>query len=266
MTKRSRASQARRIRKLPPARDVAAFYLDQENQRFVVTTKTMLINQLHRDGPRIRRSFDELAKEHIRACSELFGQTHGMLMRHLPRQDEQDLKATAARLLASASSTYIASIEVARHGYRRQYGILARTLVETLATVIVLMIQPTALEKFYKGELSSVKCVGWAKAALPPIGSYYGMLSEQFTHVGTTHAILEPTKAYKPDDEAFPFIISSMRGDAWLLFVVTELVYHDELLSPRYWFRQTDEHVAYNPSEEEREWMATFLESQDIVL
>jgi hypothetical protein len=189
-----------------------------------------------------------------------------MLMRHLPRLGDNDLKATAARLLVTAANAYTASIEVARHGYRRQYGILARAVVETLATVITLMIREAALEEFHQGKLSSTKCVGWAKAVLPPIGHYYGMLNHEFAHIGPVHAVLEPPKLYRPDEEAFPFIVSSIRGDIWLLFVVTELVYHDELIEPRYWFSEGENAVAYRPSDAEREWMQVFLEPKDINL
>jgi hypothetical protein len=48
-----------------------------------------------------------------------------------------------------------------------------------------------------------------------------------------------------------------------MLYVATELAFHDEVPSPRYWFRLDGERVAYNPSEEERAWMARFLEPEE---
>lgn len=234
--------------------------IDEVRGRLVFTTNDMLVNQLHRDGPRICRSFDKYTKNSIAECSPIFGRVQGMLLQHLPRLNDDGFKATSARLLTSASNAYVAGIEVARHGYRRQYGIMARALLETLATVIVLAIRPTALEEFHTGNLRSTKCVGWSKDVLPPIGEYYGMLSNEFAHIGKKHAIFEPPTLYKEDDEALPFIINSIRGDTWLLYVVAELVYYDEFPNARYWFDHRNGAVAYNPSPEERAWMARFLE------
>jgi hypothetical protein len=79
-----------------------------------------------------------------------------------------------------------ASIEVARHGYPRQYGAIARVLIETLATVIVIAVKAGALEVFHSGTLDSTKCITWSKAVLPPLGQYWGMLSNEFVHIGKT--------------------------------------------------------------------------------
>jgi len=196
MTKQTRAKGMRRKLGLPPRHKVASLHVDRENKRVVVTTKDMLQKQLHRDGPRIRASFDRLARGHLSDCSEMFGEAVGLIVRHLPNVWDDGFKATVSRLLNSASNTYLAGIEVARHGYRRQYGMLARSLIETIATVIVIAIRPTALAEFHAGKLKSTKCVGWAREAVEPLGVYYGMLSEHFVHVGRAHATFEPVAPY----------------------------------------------------------------------
>ncbi len=259
MTKRSKASLDRRQLNLPRRENVASARIDHENQRIVFTTKDMLTNQLRRDGPAIAKSFDKIASVHIDACSAVFGTASGMIVHHLPYLDDLGFKATAARLLMSACNAYLASIEIARHGYRRQYGVMARAFIETLATVIVLSIRPTALAEFHAGTLSSTKRIGWSKPVIEPLGMYYGMLSDQFTHIGVAHAALEPLSKFNTNDEALVFITSSMRGNAWLLYVVTELIYHDEISSPRYWSTQGGGEVYYAPSDEERSWMSEFL-------
>ncbi len=259
MTKKSESALARRRLKFPQRENIASARVDHESNRIIFTTKNMLTNQLRRDGPKIARSFDNFAKADIEACSALFGTANGMIMRHLPSLDNDGYKATSARLLLSACHAYLASIEVARHGYRRQYGVMARSFLETLATVIVLAIRPTALAEFHAGTLSSTKCVGWAKPVIEPIGMYYGMLSDQFTHIGVNHASFEPLTLFTADEEPLSFIKSTMRGNVWLLFVVAELIHHDEISEPRYWFAKGGGAVAYDPAEEEREWMKVFL-------
>jgi len=259
MTKRTRTKKIRNRFAIPPERRVASIRVDRDKKLIVVTTKDMIKNQLNRDGPKIRRSFDIVARSHIAACGEIFGEAVGLIIRHLPRLDDYGYKATASRLLSTGANTYLASIEVARHGYRRQYGILARSLIETIATVIAITIQPKALEEFHAGKLRSTKCIGWAKGVIEPLGMYYGMLSDQFVHTGPAHASFEPLAPYTSDDEALKFIASSMRGDAWMLYLAAELVFHDEVESPRYWKSVGDGVAAYNPSQDERQWMNEFL-------
>jgi hypothetical protein len=83
------------------------------------------------------------------------------------------------------------------------------------------------------------------------------MLSDEFVHFGKNHSKIETSSDYTENDEALPFIISSIRGDVWLLHVVTELVFSDESHT-RYWRRDGQE-ARFDPSAEARQWMNTFL-------
>ncbi|MDD1452665.1 hypothetical protein NHF48_019810 [Sphingomonas sp. H160509] len=259
MTKKSFDRKHRDAHSIPKREDVAAINFDRENNRFMFLKKNMLENQLYRDGPRIARSFDKIAKSHIKEVSAIFAATQGMILRHLPRLDDDGYRATSARLLASAANSFIASIEVARHGYRRQFGMISRSLIETLATTVVLKIRPDAVEEFHNGKLPSTNCVGWAKPVFPPIGQYYGMLNG-FVHIGREHSMLEMPTLYKDDDAALPFILGMIRGNVWTMFVLTEFVFHDEVDDLRFW-RVVDENaLAYDPSEETQAWSNEFLD------
>src|ERR1700733_12221201 len=157
MTRKSQSRLNRERRKIPRHDNIASVTVDHDRKKVIFTTSDMLVKQLHRDGPRVAESFDRLTKTDIEECSAVFGQVQGLLLRHLSRLDSADFKATATRLLFSASNSLVASIEVARHGYPRQYGAVARVLIETLATVIVLAIKKGALEEFHAGTLDSTK-------------------------------------------------------------------------------------------------------------
>jgi hypothetical protein len=175
-------------------------------------------------------------------------------------RDDPGFKTTAARLLWYGVRTLMASIETARHGFRRPYGVLARSVIETIATVVFITMNKDALDEFHAGTLQSSKCIGPAKAVFPPLGQFYGMLSNQFVHIGTQHAADISLLPYFNEDEALPFILSTLRANTWMLYVAAELVFHDELPLPRYWFALGGGQVAYNPSETERAWMARFLD------
>lgn len=232
--------------------------IEQESKRVIFTTKDMLLKQIQREGPRIARAFDSLARSDLTACSEVYGRVLGQLLRHLPQVDSEGYKETAARLLLNASSTIVASIEVARHGYPRQYGALARVLIETLATVVVIAIKPDALDEFHRDALPSSKCIGWAKPVLPPIGQYYGFLNS-FVHTVKDNSSLEIPVPYRTGDEALEFVLTSLRGNFWILDVVTDLVFSDETPVPRFWQRE-GRAVWFAPSPEAQLWTDSFLQ------
>jgi hypothetical protein len=245
-------------RPFPQNENIASIRFDHEKSRTIVVTKDILVNQISRDGPLIAKSFDRLAKDDIRAISEVLADSMSLIFGHLV-VDSDDYKPTCARLLSSAISAFMASIEVARHGFRRQYGAMARNIVETLATVLHIAIEPDGLRNFHTGKLQSPKCITSAKKALPPFGHLYGMLSEHFVHINTAHAGFEPIIGYVQDEEPLKFIISTLRANVWLIYVVAELVFHDEILVPRYWESLGGGAFAYNPSESERGWQKKFL-------
>ncbi len=260
MTRKSQARLARDRRKIPKRNNIASITVDEESKQIIFTTNDMLVKQLQRDGPSVAKSFDRLTKDDIIACSAVFGRVQGILLRHLPRIEDIDFKATAARLLFSASNSFIASIEVARHGYPMQYGVVARMMIETLATVIAIAIKDTALDELHNGTLKSTKCITWSKEALPPLGQYWGMLSNSFVHIGKGHSDFQGPFRYKSDNEALRFIMSSLRGNIWLLDVVTDLVFSDESGETRYW-RRTGPEAWFDPTPEMREWTDNFFAS-----
>lgn len=247
---------------MPKFEEVAAIKTDRENKQNIIVKRGMLTNHIYRDSVKVTRSFDKSAKSHIIAASDLISICSAMLLEHLPDPTNNGFKATATRLLHSAINSYSASIQTARHGYRRQYGMLARSMIETLATVIALSIRPTALDDFHAGKLSSTKCVGWAKEVLEPLGGIYGLLSNEFVHIGRSHAQIEPPKPYSAGDEDLDFIISTIRGHAWLMYIVCEFIYHDELTTLQFWKPVGENGIQYAPSQATNEWSDIFINAK----
>jgi hypothetical protein len=260
MTKGSQSRIKRRRANLPPERNVAFFKIDHEEKKFIVVTKDYLINQLRRDGPKIARSFDRLIKDDLNATGELLAQVSGLLRHHLRRLGDDDIQAISARLLANAMSSFIASVEVARHGFRRQYGSVARPVIEALTTILYLQLEEGSLDLFLAGKLNSTKTISKAKGVLPPIGWLYGLLSNEFVHIGPNHAKFEPVLEYQEVDEALKFIGAMMRGNAWLIYVVAELVFHKDVERPRYWRSHGGGRFEYAPSEREMTWLKEFFD------
>ena len=248
-------------RPLPPQKNVAAVLLDRESKRAVVVTKDILVNQIHRDGPAIAKSFDRLTENDIQAVSAILAEAMGVIFAHVV-VDSEDYKPTCARLLSSATTAFMASVEVARHGFRRPFGAMARNLMETLATVLHIVVDPDALNKFNAGTLKSTKSVTVADKVLPLFGRQYGMLSNLFVHINKSHADLDPIDYYKKDEAALGFIVSTLRATAWLIYAVAELAFWDDVPDPRYWRNVGPGAFVYDPSEIERSRLREFFNGE----
>lgn len=242
-----------------PARDnIAAIAVDHERKRGIFVTKDILLNQIHRDAPAIARSFDKLADRDLREISAVIADAVSLLFRYVA-VGATDYLGTCAGLLSSALSTFMASVAVAREGHRRPYGSMARGVIETICTVIHIAIEKDALDRFHQGALQSTKSVSVAKKVLEPLGPMYGLFSNQFVHINKFHASFEPTIKYTAEDEALPFILTTLRSNAWLIYVVAELIFLGDVEEPRYW-KPMGEGLAYDPSESERSWLKDYFE------
>ncbi len=126
-----------------------------------------------------------------------------------------------------------------------------------------LLIEPGAVEEYEAGRLKSPKAVSVAKNLFPPFGHYYGLLSQNFVHVGPLHRELNPVTPYEPGDTSLSVNLSHFRVMAWLLYVSVELICHEFIQEHRYW-TPVGQGYKYNPSESEKNWMRMFLERDDV--
>jgi hypothetical protein len=220
----------------PRLRDAAAFFADPDSGEVNFYNRHLLINQLQREAPRIAESFDQLVRQDFILISHVVAETAAIVHPELVRSlGDEGLRPTCLRLLVSALDSFCAAVQLAGSGYRRQYGVLSRHVVETLATVLHLLSDPVALEQFEAGQLKSSKSITVAKQVLPHFGNLYGMLSRTFVHIGRMHAAFEPLIAYSEDDQALEYILLDLKHSVWLLYVTAELTCLDTVAEARYW-------------------------------
>ena len=248
--KRNRPKNKPSRRRIPKKENIAAILRDDEKKQVTFVTKDMLTNEIYRNGPRVTVSFDTLARETVRECSEVIAMAQSMSVKHLFKVDDKGSEATCARLLYSATHSYVAAIQVARKGYPKEFAALIRIIVEVLATVLAIAIEgaPT-LEKFQNDKLQTTKCIGIAKKALPFIGELNGLLSNRFVHIGAMHDTVDGARPYTRGDTRLQFVLSVMKFMAQLLDVVAELIYATEIESHRYWKRE-GKGWRFDPTEE----------------
>ena len=89
--------------------------------------------------------------------------------------------------------------------------VLIRSIIETAAGVVRLCSDPDGLANFYAGTLSSTKAISGASKVFPGLGRIYGMLSNEFVHIGEFHAAFDFMGDYAKDDEDLKVILTNMK-------------------------------------------------------
>lgn len=83
--------------------------------------------------------------------------------------------------------------------------------------------------------------------------------SDNYAHIGQPHRLDHPLTPYDDaDDPAVRLNLMCLKWAAWLLYVTSELVFFDVGPS-RYWRRLGPNAYAYDPSPDERRWLAQYL-------
>ncbi|PXX78844.1 hypothetical protein [Rivihabitans pingtungensis] len=260
-----RRSSTKKTRQAPAAIRTGSLFVDSHDRKLVIFTDDMLVNQLHRDGPKIQASFDKLCDKDICELSAFWSKTNGLLYSglRLAHRNDEALESKCAQLLLNASSSFGAATTLLRLGYLLQPGMVIRSMLEAISTTLYLLQRPNDLAAYESGKLQSPKTLGAAKKAIPQFGQLYGYFSENFAHIGHLHKSITPIAEYKERHDALEVNLGFLRIAAWLLYVTTELLFNDLVENRRYWFPVPNGY-AFNPSESERAWMSSYFRIPNI--
>ncbi|MFI5110026.1 MAG: YecA family protein [Terriglobales bacterium] len=233
----------------------------------LIETNDILRKTISRDAPRIGSSFDRFCETELASIDELFSAAAFIVLAGFKRavHDESQAHQTMASLLYNAGSGLTAATQLIRLGHTLSVCVIARNVLEIIATVLHLGTRPSDLERFLKGDFESSKAISTAKKVLPPFGGMYGLLSNEFVHLGRLYT--EP-QLYRPyesrKDEGLDTALVVLKTNVWLFYVTAELTFQNVVKKPRYWRRASaisagQALFAYDPSAAEREWMEKFL-------
>jgi hypothetical protein len=251
---------------VPPNKEISNIFISREAKKVVFVSRNIVNNQLKRDFPKVAASFDLAIGDDLIHVSDLVGKTYGILAPRFLQADffDPNRGPTCARLLNTAMTTFLGCIHLARGGYRLQCMSLSRGILETVSTVINLMMEPDATEAFHAGKLQSTKSIGIAKKVIPDFGRIYGEFSNEYVHIGSLHTDLNQTTPYKKEDEALDAIRPMLRMMSWLLFITAELAFVEDIGHTRYWKivgqRENGNEVVYSPSDAELKWQKEYFE------
>lgn len=246
--------------------DTCAAVIDPVNERIYEFRRSMLINQISRDADKIAKSFDALHSADLEKMSALFAHCSAILASGLIRaeREEDDLRMACSELLYNSLNSMVAAAYMLRGGFVLQPGPVVRSAIESMAVALHLMQFSEDLQKHREHKFDSTRAISSAKRVFPPFGQMYGLLSREFTHIGSLHKQLTPIREYTGSEESLQLNIQFLTSGIWMCYVSCELVFLDVVSQPRYW-RELPEEVqgktaySYEPSAEEKAWMADFL-------
>ena len=245
----------------PDVSDVSDVFFDNDEKKAFIFKENMLVNQLQRDSRKIEQSFDNLCKEEIEELSRLQSDIAGILFAGIAKttKKEDELRFNCGQLLMNATNSFTAAVHVLRSGYLLQPPVLMRNILENLAVVIHLIINPNDLKIFKEGKFPSSKTISSAKKAIPPFGQFYGQLSKHFAHIGSLYYLINPPLEYEELNDPLRLNLTFLRLILWLLYVSTELTFYDIVPEPRYWKSLGNGVFCYAPNDDEKKWQQSFL-------
>lgn len=243
-----------------------AIWLDHHDKKLVVFSDEMILNQLRRDGRKIEVSFDNLCDVDLRELSTFMSKTASLLYSGLTvaTRNERSIEAACGHLLMNTFNSFGAATAILRMGYVLQPGIIIRSMIESVSTVHHLLQNPSDFKSYVNGTLRSPKTLAAAKKAIPPMGELYGYFSKNFAHIGELHKSITPVSEFNEKHSALEVNLNFLRMAAWLLYVTVELLFNELLEEPRYWYPVPNGY-RYDPSSQEREWMANYFKIPNVV-
>jgi len=241
--------------------NIAGIAVAPEARQVFLVTKDILLNTLRRDGPIAARSFDQLHEGDLLEMSELLGTTCFLLTQGFKEVTEKndELRIACGSLCWNAINTFIGATSLLRDSYYLQSSILVRSILETMATAMHLIMTPTDLIRFKGNKLELKATIPSAKKIVPPFGHMYGMFSETFVHIGSLHGKPQPVGPHREDSEELSAVLTFLRFSIWLIFVTVELLFADMMQNGKYWEKIAPGQIQWRPTDATIEWQEKFL-------
>jgi len=248
---------------LPPFDRIAGWFFDEEQRKLYIISKDTVINQLRRDGPKVAKSFDQLFDAISQDLSAEFSRVAGNVVPALVTavRSGDALRKTCGELVGNANQTIMAALELTRLGYRLQPCILLRNAVETISMALYLFQNPEERGKYLAGKVKSQGTIGETSKVVPNLGQLWGMLSEQFAHVGPLYRDIHlPVKYESSDDQAAKSNLMSIYTAFTVLEMAAELIFYDNIREHHYWKRISSNQFELEVSPEMQDRMEEITE------
>lgn len=157
-------------------------------------SKETIKRQLQITSNQIATSFDSLYAHELKIYAEEIAESYLLLLMILNNKDQNptpDQDFQSGLIFWTGLNTIMAAMDLLRRGYHKEPMMLLRDAIETFSSAYDIHVNPQKLPSIqaYPHTFDSKKSIAIATKVQPMIGRFYGLLSEQFTHVSTMHTI-----------------------------------------------------------------------------
>ena len=216
----------------------------------------MLMNRVSHEATNVAISFDGICQEAVGHLETIYSRVAGVLYIGLENSKAtgDELRQSCGTVLSNALKSLTAAFALLRSGWRLQPYLCLRNGMEAASVVLYLIQRPDELQKFKDGNLETTKTITVAKNAIPPIGRLYGILSDEFTHIGKPFLHLQKGNVYTDSEWEMWQCLASIAGFCEMLYLITELVFYDLVSDHHCWVRVDGTSYRQQRSKDMTEW------------
>lgn len=227
-------------------------------EKIVIYSGPMLMNRVDREARVTAESFDSIAGKAIAHLEQMYSRC-AILLHSVQQTPLEEPNKTYAAVLTNALKSLTAAFALLRTGWRLQPYSCVRNGMEATSVVVHLVAHPSDLQKFKDGKLDVPKTLKAAKIAVPPIGKLYGMLSEEFVHVGKPFWHPQKGNVYAASEWEMWQCLASISFFSFTVFIVSELALHSLISEHHCWVAQSDGNLKQTWSPEIQQWREKFV-------
>lgn len=218
----------------------------------------MLMNRVEREARITAESFDAIAGGAVAHLEQMYFRS-AIILHSVHQIPIDEPYKTSAAVLTNALKSLSAALALLRMGWRLQPYSCLRNGIEATSVVVHLVAHPNDLEKFRGGKLDIPKTLKAAKTAIPPIGRLYGMLSEEFVHVGKPFWHIQKGNIYSESEWEMWQCLAAISFFAFTILIVSELAFYEFVSERHCWTVQGDGNLRQTWSPEIKRWREEFV-------
>jgi hypothetical protein len=218
----------------------------------------MLMNRVEREARVTAKSFDAIASVAVTHLEQMYSRS-AILLHSIQQAPMDDPYKTYAAVLTNALKSMTAAFALLRTGWRLQPYSCLRNGIESISVVAHLVLQPNDLQKFKDGKIDVPKTLRAAKIAIPPIGKLYGMLTEEFVHVGKPFWHSQKGNIYSESEWQMWQCLAAISFFAFTVLIVSELALCQFVSERHCWTVQEDGNLRQMWSPEIKQWREEFV-------
>jgi hypothetical protein len=227
-------------------------------EKIFIYSGPMLMNRVEREACVAAESFDAITGHAVEHLEQMYFRS-AVLLHKVHQAPLEEPYKTVGVVLTNALKSLTAAFALLRTGWRLQPYSCLRNGIEATSVVIHLVANPGDLRKFKDGKLDVPKTLRAAKMAIPPIGRLYGMLTEEFVHLGKPFWHLQRGNTYTNAEWEMWQCLASVSFFSFIVFIVCELAFYRQLSEHHCWLLQGDGNLKQTWSPEIRKWRSEFV-------